>query len=164
MTLKVQIQDGSALEVSTKDNNLFIDNVETPFQIIQNNQGESIIHVHNKAYRIHVIERKDNQLTLSIDGQLIKLQVKDHVHQMLEQLGMDTVVEDKVDALHAPMPGTIKEVNVKTGQTIQKGDTLLILEAMKMENVIKSPIDGVITDVKVKDLDVVEKNQLLISF
>jgi biotin carboxyl carrier protein len=56
------------------------------------------------------------------------------------------------------------EVSVEVGQAVVKGDTLLILEAMKMENVIKSPTDGVIKSVSVNKGDTVEKNQLILNF
>jgi len=53
---------------------------------------------------------------------------------------------------------------VSEGQAVKKGDTLLILEAMKMENALKSPADGVIKKVAVSKGMAVEKNQLLIEF
>ena len=49
--------------------------------------------------------------------------------------------------MNAPMPGTILEVRVTEGATVKKGDTLLILEAMKMENEIMAPCDGTIKQV-----------------
>ena len=62
------------------------------------------------------------------------------------------------------MPGLIIDLKVKTGDTVKAGDSLLILEAMKMENMLKSPGDGVVKNVKVKKGDAVEKNQVLIEF
>lgn len=51
------------------------------------------------------------------------------------------------EAVKAPMPGTILAVNVNQGAAVKKGDTLLILEAMKMENEITAPRDGVIAQI-----------------
>ena len=62
------------------------------------------------------------------------------------------------------MPGKIVKINVEEGQTVKKGETLIILEAMKMENIITSPRDGIIKSISVKKGDAVEKNQLLIEF
>ena len=53
------------------------------------------------------------------------------------------------EKVNAPMPGTILSVNVKVGDTVKKGDVLVILEAMKMENEIMSPVDGTVTFVGV---------------
>ena len=53
------------------------------------------------------------------------------------------------EAVAAPMPGTILKVNVTAGQAVKSGDTLCVLEAMKMENEIKAPKDGVVNTVAV---------------
>jgi len=62
------------------------------------------------------------------------------------------------------MPGLILGISVTIGDTVSKGDTLLILEAMKMENSIKSPTDGVIKNIAVKKGETVEKNQVILNF
>ena len=62
------------------------------------------------------------------------------------------------------MPGLIIDLKIKAGDTVQQGDPLLILEAMKMENILKSPGEGVIKNLKVKKGDHVEKGQVLIEF
>jgi len=58
----------------------------------------------------------------------------------------------------------VLEIAVEVGQEVAKGDTLLILEAMKMENVIKSPTDGFIKSLSVSQAETVEKNQLILNF
>ena len=62
----------------------------------------------------------------------------------------------------APMAGNILSVNVKTGDTVNAGDTLIILEAMKMENEIVSPADGVVSSVLVQSNQTVESGELLV--
>lgn len=66
--------------------------------------------------------------------------------------------------LKAPLPGTIVSIEVKPGQSVKKGDTLLTLEAMKMKNAIRSDVDGVIADVHVNQGDLVKHGQALVSF
>ena len=61
------------------------------------------------------------------------------------------------------IPGTIVDIFVKKGQEVKKGEELLILEAMKMRNRVKAPIDGKIKSIKVKKTQVVPKNFLLIE-
>jgi biotin carboxyl carrier protein len=63
----------------------------------------------------------------------------------------------------SPMPGTILNVNVKAGDTVKKGQVLLILEAMKMENEIVAPADGKISSVNVSKSSVVSVGDVLIS-
>ena len=66
-------------------------------------------------------------------------------------------------AINAPMPGTILSVNVQNGQAVKKGDVLMILEAMKMENEIMAPADGTVTAVNVTKGAAVESGTLLCS-
>lgn len=65
--------------------------------------------------------------------------------------------------ISAPMPGTILGVEVKVGDKVDKGQTLAILEAMKMENEIAAPEDGTVSSVNIATGDTVESGQLLIS-
>ncbi|MDN6836796.1 MAG: biotin/lipoyl-binding protein [Lactococcus lactis] len=61
----------------------------------------------------------------------------------------------------APMPGNVLKVSVKTGQTVKKGETVVILEAMKMENEIVAPSDGTISAINVKEGQSVESDDVL---
>ncbi len=63
----------------------------------------------------------------------------------------------------APMPGSILDVRVQNGQRVKKGDVLVILEAMKMENEIQAPCDGVVSGVSVRKGDSVETQALICS-
>ena len=65
------------------------------------------------------------------------------------------------EEINAPMPGNIWQILVKPGDQVKEDDELLILEAMKMENPIFSPVDGVVKDIKVKEKDAVDVDQLL---
>ena len=65
------------------------------------------------------------------------------------------------EKITAPMPGTILAVNVTSGSAVKKGDVLMILEAMKMENEIMAPYDGAVTSVSVTKGAAVESGTLL---
>jgi biotin carboxyl carrier protein len=83
---------------------------------------------------------------------------------LLEQMGMSAASLTKINNIKAPMPGLILSLSVQPGDAVHKGDTVLILEAMKMENVIKSPADGTIKTVRIIRGQTVEKNQVLVEF
>ena len=68
-----------------------------------------------------------------------------------------------MDNVKAPMPGLVLDILVEAGQSVNKGDNLLILEAMKMENIIKASGNGVVKNININKKDAVEKNQLLIE-
>lgn len=119
-----------------------------------------------KSYYVQWVERSEDGKTFSlkINGQLLELNAKDHYDLLLEQMGMSEVNTAKASKLKAPMPGKVLEVMVQPGQTVAKGEGLLILEAMKMENVLKAEEEGIIKSVNVSVGDAVEKNNVLIDF
>jgi biotin carboxyl carrier protein len=90
--------------------------------------------------------------------------MQDKFDLLLEKMGMNASASGKVNNIKAPMPGLIIDLRVKDGDLVKAGDPLLILEAMKMENIIKSPGEGVVKSVKVKKGAGVEKGQVLIEF
>ena len=120
----------------------------------------------NKSYNLEVlsVNREEKIFFVKVNGDKYSFNVKDQFDELLQSLGMDNLASKKVSDLKAPMPGLVLEVDVEVGQEVAKGDTLLILEAMKMENVIKSPTDGVIKSIAVNKGDTVEKNELILNF
>ncbi|MCC6753496.1 MAG: acetyl-CoA carboxylase biotin carboxyl carrier protein subunit [Saprospiraceae bacterium] len=86
------------------------------------------------------------------------------VAQRIRQLGYSNGASLYDDALVAPMPGLVLDVRVEVGQFVSKGEHLATLEAMKMENILRSNHDGRVREVLVKPADKVEKNQTLILF
>ena len=77
---------------------------------------------------------------------------------------MSSTASAKLNNLKAPMPGLIYEMKVKIGDEVKKGDVLLILVAMKMENAIKAAGDGIVKSIKTNTGDSVEKGQLIMEF
>lgn len=119
-----------------------------------------------KGYNVDVIEvdAKKKTVVLRINHKRYVLEVKDQYDLLLDQLGMTAVENGKVSEIKAPMPGLVLDILVSEGETVKTDQPLLILEAMKMENVIKSPGDGLVKKIEVNKKDSVEKNQLLIAF
>ena len=68
------------------------------------------------------------------------------------------------DALCSPLPGTIVDINVEVGQEVKEGDTLVILEAMKMNNNLTAERDGKVKSILIEEGDVVKENTPLITF
>jgi biotin carboxyl carrier protein len=79
-------------------------------------------------------------------------------------MGLSATANNVMKELKAPMPGLIYELKVKAGDSVEKGDVLLILVAMKMENAIKAVGEGVVKQINVNLNDSVEKGQVLITF
>ncbi len=101
---------------------------------------------------------------IKVNGFTYEVKVADRFDLLLQQLGMNASTQSQIKDLKAPMPGLILDIKVTTGQAVQKGDPLIILEAMKMENIIKDPADGTVQSIKIKKGDSVEKSQVLMTF
>lgn len=101
--------------------------------------------MNSRPASIPQVERPVAQRTTSNESKTVKPQV---------QAGGDSVV--------APMPGTIIDVKVNSGQKVKKGDVLVILEAMKMENEIMAPNDGVVADIKTSKGAAVSSGDILV--
>ncbi len=129
--------------------------------------GDNTFHVlrDQQAYRLEVIEQDyaTKSFTIKVNGRTHRLQLGDQYDQLVQQLGLSTQVDQRVRDVKAPMPGLVLEIAVAAGQEVQKGDKLLILEAMKMENVIKSDGQGTIKSVRIEQGAAVDKGQLLIE-
>jgi len=100
---------------------------------------------------------------VKVNGKTHEVTITDAYDRLVKQMGLSTVVQHKINAIHAPMPGLVFEIVAQPGQEVRKGDPLLILEAMKMENVLKSPGDGVVKNICVEKGAPVEKGQLLVE-
>jgi len=125
----------------------------------------SVIH-NNVSYTVDVLDEDAEEKTYSIrvNGTTYKVGIKDRFDLLLKNLGMDNMASKVVKEVKAPMPGMVLNILVEPGSIVKKGDPLLVLEAMKMENVLKSPTDGVVKSVAAKMSTAVEKNQLLVQF
>ncbi len=110
------------------------------------------------------VDYKTKQLILMVNNTQYELKVADQFDLLIKEMGLNYSSGQKVNQVMAPMPGLVLNIEIEQGQSVSKGEALVILEAMKMENVIKSPGDGVIKRIAVSQGDAVEKNTLLIEF
>lgn len=153
----ISVNDQETIEIEKEQ----INNLD----MIQQPDGTYHLLYENASYQIKILEQNagKKELKLLVNGQSYHLKIEDEYDQLVRQLGLEVVNTQKVNEIKAPMPGLVLEVSVQPGQTIEKGDPLLILEAMKMENVIKSVGDGVVEEILVKKGAAVEKGALLIK-
>jgi biotin carboxyl carrier protein len=120
----------------------------------------------NVSYQAEVISLNlpEKSGVLKINSNTYHFRITDQYDELLQKLGIDTLETGTISELRAPMPGLVLKILVEEGQKVKKGDNLLILEAMKMENSIKSPADVTIKSLKIKPGSKIEKNQVIISF
>ena len=100
---------------------------------------------------------------LRVNERPYAIRLYDRFDELVRKMGLTTAVIHKIKDIKAPMPGMVLDIMVEPGQEVVHGDALLVLEAMKMENVIKSPGEGVIKAIKVEKGKAVDKGEVLIE-
>jgi len=134
--------------------------------ILKLGNGQYHFLVENKSYAIELIaiNKSDKTVQLKVNGAVYNLEIRDKLDELLQKLGLENTTKQKVSELKAPMPGLVIEIRVTPGQLVSKGDPILLLEAMKMENIIKSPVEAVIKKIHFNKGEAVEKGAVLVSF
>ena len=99
-----------------------------------------------------------------IDGDVHEVRSLRPIDALLDELGMAATTAKGLDVLVAPMPGLVLRVDATEGSEVEEGQTLLVLEAMKMENNLKSPASGQVAEVFVQAGQAVEKGAPLLRF
>jgi biotin carboxyl carrier protein len=108
-------------------------------------------------------ENNSKEYSITINGRHYPAKVGDELDTLLQKMGMRDKAAGTMADVKAPMPGLVLDILVKEGDVVEKGNSLIVLEAMKMENVIKASGNGTVRSIRVKKRDAVEKNQLLIE-
>jgi len=153
-------------EVVSDENGYRVNGNDFQWDSVKIADGYFHILYQNKSYRAEVVstDKATKRFTLKINGRIYTVDLKEKFDLLLEKMGMNNVGTSKLNHIKAPMPGLIIELKVKIGDVVKPGDQLLILEAMKMENILKSQGEGTVKNVKVKKGDTVEKGQVLVEF
>ena len=127
-----------------------------------------------KTAEVHFARGGEGQLTFYLDGRKVEAHVSSDGKRRWVSFGGQTWLLEKTSGqarggaagassgrLTAPMPGQVRTVNVAEGDSVEKGQTLLVLEAMKMEIRIQAPMDGVVARLAIVDGQTVEREELL---
>ena len=137
--------------------------------------------VNGKDYNVEIEDIVDNIATVKVNGKTFEVElsqpVKKPVQHKKVQVHAPVATENATPAketkpqavagagnkIYAPLPGTITEVKVKVGDTVKTGETVLVLEAMKMQNTIEVDCDGKITSVLINNGDTVMEGAVLVT-
>lgn len=142
-------------QITTADN--MLKDLDTDNQYVLDNGKSKIVYINE-------IDHELKRYQIQIDGRSYQVQLSDVVDQQILAMNLKSKKSNQLKELRAPMPGMVRQVNVGVGSQVDLGDSLFILEAMKMENLLKSPVNGIVSDLYVKPGESVEKNQILLSF
>jgi biotin carboxyl carrier protein len=134
---------------------------EVDFESVSGQPVYSLI-VDGKSHESYV-QPGDDHWQVLLRGRLYPVIVEDERENRLRAAAGGGVAESGEFHLKAPMPGLIVAIPVSEGQEVKKGQVLLILESMKMQNELKSPRDGTVGRIRVKSGESVEQRQTLLS-
>ena len=152
-------------EVETGKGGLVVNGHPILMDVVKAGQYFHVIH-HHTSYRVELLDYdpSDKTLVVRMNGKSATIRIKDRFDLLLDEMGMNLTETGILEDIKAPMPGLILDIMVNEGDFLKKGEPVLVLEAMKMENTIKSSGEGLVKSVKVAVGDSVEKNQVLVQF
>ena|ERR1700761_5786763 len=163
---RIKVNDQRSFDISRAGEELTINGDHATADISELHASQWHIIKDLKSYNVEIIDFNPTEKTaeLKINNNIYKVSAKDQYDLLLDKLGLNSLSTAKISDVKAPMPGLVLKVFVEEGMEVKKGDNLFILEAMKMENIIKAPADVVVKAVKIKPGDKVEKGQVLLMF
>jgi len=144
----------------------FVNNQAFSLDFNSEKKGHFQVTYKDKPYKIVVIDyqTEKNIVVLKINNDKVTMNVSNELDLLLKEMGMDISSSQKVNEIKAPMPGLVLDILVEPGQEVHEGDTILVLEAMKMENNIKTPADAVVKEIRCEKSQTIDKNDVLIVF
>ena len=150
------------LEIDLNEGLALINGEYFEYEISKYN-GRYYFRVGNQLWILANVQVKGTQIRFNINGYTVQLHIKNEQALLLETLGMKPELEQSTKDIKAPMPGKVLSIEVEEGNQVQEGETILVLEAMKMENEIKSPIQGRIKTIQVELGQTIDKQTLLVE-
>lgn len=163
---KVKVNNQFLFEVDHKDAEIIVNGDAVQLDLSGINAAHTHVLYQHKSFRTEIVElnRAEKTCIIKVNGNIYQISVEDQFDELLKKLGLDNLSANKVSEIKAPMPGLVLKVLVEENAEVKKGDNLLILEAMKMENILKSSTDGIIKKITITQGDKVEKKQVLVQF
>ncbi len=154
--------DGREYDVALDDHratvngrDVFIDSV------VNDGAGGIVIHSGPRQFRV-VLDVNGEEIRAMYGGREFSVEHETERHRLLQRFAAQGIKAHARADIRASMPGLVVRVKCQAGSEVKKGQALVILEAMKMENEIRAPIDGVVKEVRVSQGLAVEKGDVLV--
>ena len=162
-TIKV---DEKTFDIVVKGNTVEVNGKVLSYDIVHLEGDRHHLLLNNKSYSLEMVnyDLKEKHALIKVNNKEIPVSIKTDMDLLLSKMGLNNNHNNVARDIGAPMPGLILDVVVTEGDEVKKGDKLLVLEAMKMENIIKSPGDGKIKTISVVKGESVDSGQKLILF
>jgi len=144
------------------DHTLIVEDREYRYSISQVNDYSYHLRVNNKSFEISIDKLSQDDFRFLIKGNYFETIVRSKLEEIASETLKNKEKLSHKDTIKAPMPGLVLKVLVAEGDNVKIGESLLVLEAMKMENDIKSSASGTVKSVRITAGEAVEKDQVMI--
>ena len=162
--LEIKVNEQSEYTIDINGDKLTLNGNAVNWDVNKISDNEYNIIKDNKSYNIEIVTTDEKSYKMLINGNEYSIGIRNELDLLLDKMGISTAANTVENDLKAPMPGLVLDIKVEVGQEIKEGDPMIVLVAMKMENVLKSPADVVIKSINVEKDNNVEKNQVLVEF
>ncbi len=152
-----------AQRVIVRHDSLELNETEIVYDFERVSDNSANVRVGSTTYYLYDIQLNDSSIIYALDGVHYELPFKDEQAILLAKMGFKSTKHSNQGVIKSPMPGKILNVTKQVGDTVTKGDTVIILEGMKMENELKAHVNGTIASVSVEAGMSVEKNTILLE-
>lgn len=155
------IINGKTINFKIEGNSILVDGRTIDYSVLRETEGRILVKIGGSIEEI-IFSGNGDGVELFSNNATRKFEVLSDRDLLLRSLERDSSRHRALSEIKAPMPGLVVKTLVKNGDAVKKGTSLLILEAMKMENEIRTPADAEVAEVLVKDGDIVDKDQTIV--
>lgn len=155
--------------IMNRENNALFKGADHFYECRFINDNIMLLRVDNRNYilkgePVQDTDIRNTEFKIDIESRTFKVTCKSELDLLVSKFSQMRSKGTVNNELRSPMPGAIVKINVKEGQKVSKGDVLLVLEAMKMENELKALSDCTVQKILVEEKTSVDNNQVLIKF
>lgn len=153
----------TALNLDKENGAIFVNDRHYDYKFEEIGEGRFLLRTGFKSYILDNVSVNGSEVEFTLNGKWVKSDIKDEQALLLSSLGFKVGAGNAQGNLKAPMPGKILNIMTKTGEEIQAGSPVVVLEAMKMENELKAPVTGIIKNINAEVGQSVEKNHVILE-
>lgn len=152
----------SVIEIEASEDKLRLNGREFSFSVLTVENTYAIVKIDQKPYKVYLNNEK-SVFDIYTQGVYFRLRIKNKITEYLEKIAEAEKKSGREHHVVSPMPGLVTKIVRQKGENVQAGDTILFLEAMKMENAIKCFYSGVIEEIYVEENKNIEKGAPLFA-
>jgi biotin carboxyl carrier protein len=154
---------GREYEVQVSAEDVTVNGEKVDIDLLENDNGATVFRSGGKLHKF-ILDRSEAQNFLLSNGRELPITVETNRDRLLKLAASASASGVHHAEIKAAMPGMVIRISAKVGESVKKGEPVLILEAMKMENEVRAPVDGVIREIHASVQESVEKGDVLVVF